>query len=189
MAARHSGYARIRHDYYREPNWCVDNLFDTITFVGAIHDPCCGAGTIVDTAQCRGLVATGADIVDRANGRFPIVDFFADTRTHENLVTNPPYRQAEKILVHALQYVVPDGTIAVIVPIQFLCSQGRRHLFDRHWCDRVLIHSRRPSMPPGDLIELFGENERHSGSTDYCWIVFRPGRAPTAPVEIDWLAP
>jgi hypothetical protein len=189
MASRHSGFRRDEHDYYVEPDWCIEQLLDAVSFDGAIHDPCCGIGTIVSAAQRCGIAATGADLIDRADGRFPVVDFFADTAVRENIVTNPPYRQAEKILERALQHVVPGGRIAMIVPIQFLCSQRRFHLFDPRQCERVLVHARRPSMPPGDLLEFFGESERHSGSTDYCWTVFRPGLDPIAPVEVGWLAP
>ena len=37
----------------------------------------------------RSLQATGADIVDRADGRFPVRDFLADNTRYTNLVFNP----------------------------------------------------------------------------------------------------
>jgi hypothetical protein len=191
MASRHSGYPRDKNDFYLEPDWCVEQMLDAVSFDGAIHDPCCGIGTIVSAAQRRGIAATGADLIDRAEGRFPVVDFFADTAVRENIVSNPPFHRGklEQVLEHALRHVVPGGRIALLTAMQFLNSQGRYHLFDPRQCERVLIHARRPSMPPGELIEFFGESERHSGSTDYCWTVFQPGRDPIAPVEIGWLAP
>jgi hypothetical protein len=189
MASRHSGYARDQHDFYVEPSWCAFDLFNRVFFDGTIHDPCCGLGTIVDTAISMGIPATGSDIVDRANGRFPTVDFLKDERIYENIVCNPPYRRAESVLAHAIDHVGPSasGIVAAIVPIQFLASQRRAKLFTSGACDEVLIHSRRPSMPPGELIVSVGEAARHSGSTDYVWVVFRPKRNACCPAEIKWL--
>jgi hypothetical protein len=134
-----------------------------------------------------GIRATGSDIVDRADGRFPQVDFLLDEHTYGNIVCNPPYRGAEQVLRHAISHVGPNGIVAAIVPIQFLASQRRAKLFMGGACDEVLIHSRRPSMPPGELLISSGEAARHSGSTDYVWVIFRPARNASSPVTIGWL--
>jgi hypothetical protein len=187
MSSRHSGYVRDELDFYVEPSPCVAAMLNRVAIVGAIHDPCCGLGTIVDTALRMGIPATGSDIVDRANGRFPQVNFFSDENVYENIVCNPPYRRAEEVLARAISHVRSNGIVAVIVPVQFLCSQRRAKLFKSGACDRVLIHSRRPSMPPGELFISLGEAIRHSGSTDYAWVIFRPGRNASSPAEIEWL--
>src|SRR5689334_9898169 len=89
MATRHSESVRAARDWYVEPSWCVDSLLDARD-ITVLHDPCCGRGTIVDVALRRGLAATGADIVDRANGRIPVRDFMHDDTLFQNMVTNPP---------------------------------------------------------------------------------------------------
>jgi hypothetical protein len=43
-----------------------------------------------------------------------------------------------------------------------------------------------PSLPPGDLLLALGESCRKNGSTDFAWIVFRPGSVAES-AEIDWL--
>jgi hypothetical protein len=65
---RRSGYLRVDKDFYVEPPWVVHLLLDVETFTGAVHDPCCGSGTIPSVCRERGLTATGSDIVDRGFG-------------------------------------------------------------------------------------------------------------------------
>jgi hypothetical protein len=189
MGTRHPEYERAAADWYIEPDWSVSALLNHLPAVGRLHDPCCGIGTIVDTARLRGITASGADIVDRVNGRFPVRDFLADDSSYPNIVTNPPYRPAVKIIRHALLHVPPNGRVATLVPIGFLASQQRHSLFTSMGCELVVIMSRRPSLPPGELLRQHGESIRHSGSTDYCWCVWCNGMAGTVTTRMVWAAP
>jgi hypothetical protein len=56
-------YEPIPNEYFREPRWAPERLFDNEPIQGSLHDPCCGGGTIVSVALDRGLQATGSDIV------------------------------------------------------------------------------------------------------------------------------
>jgi hypothetical protein len=190
MGQRHSQFARADGDYYVEPGWCVDGLlsYGPALLHRRLHDPCCGLGTIVDVAVYRGYTASGADIRDRAQGRFPVLDYFSDDGMHCNVVCNPPYRLAARIVEHALAHVVTGGRVCVLVPLGFLASAKRYGLFARRELDTVLLLSRRPSMPPGEVLQRQGESCRHSGSTDYCWCVWQRGRG-CRPVRVDWVPP
>lgn len=157
-------YARHGDDWYVEPPWVVDQLLRAVTFTGIIHDPCCGGGTIPKRLDERGYNTTASDVVDRGYG--DIRDFFLDLRRRQNIICNPPYKIAERFILHAIE--VTDGKVAAIVNLKFLASQGRRdRLFFRHPPANVLILSQRPSMPPG------GSGIAAKGGTaDYCWIVW-----------------
>lgn len=185
---RSSGYERNANDWYVEPRSCVDALFDAIPRLGddGIHDPCCGLGTIPDTAIARGWKATGGDIVDRAAGRFRLGDYLHDGAIYPNIVTNPPFLLSVPIIEHALKHTRDGGLIAIVAQAKFLYSQGRYPLFSRPECERVLILSKRPSMPPGELLVAQGEACRGGGSMDYCWVVFRSGKAKPG-ATIEWL--
>src|SRR5690348_5609720 len=117
MGIRHSGYARADNDFYSEPGWAVLALLHHAPISGPIHDPCCGIGTVVDTAILEGLQATGADIADRAGGRFPVQDFLCDETRYTNLVFNPPYRLTLEFVSHAMTQVMHGGHVAALVPI------------------------------------------------------------------------
>jgi hypothetical protein len=187
MPQRHSEYRRELHDFYIEPKWAVLALFDRVGFCDGLHDPCCGIGTIVDVAIDRGLMATGGDLVDRAHGRFPACDYLTTDAIDANIVTNPPFKLAVPIILHALEHVVDGGRVAVIAPCEFLYSQGRYTLFSRPECETIIHLSKRPNMPPGTMLEALGEACRKNGSKDFCWIVFRLGRlASEGPPHTLW---
>ena len=169
MAQRHSEYARDNLEWYVEPEWVADDLFKKVKFSGKIHDPCCGLGTIPGAARRAGYTASGSDIADRGEG-YPVTNYEQDPKTYDNIVTNPPYKQTVRIFEWASLHTSSPGKIAMIVPIGFLCSQSRFHLW--RWVETVIIYSRRPSMPPGEILEALGESCRKGGSTDYCWIVW-----------------
>jgi len=176
MGERPSEYARDVNDWYVEPAWCVHALARHISWHGKIHDPCCGMGTIPLASN-----GTGADLVDRGYG-YPVRDYLADTRIYDNIITNPPYRIAQDIIEHALGQV--RYRVAALVQTKFLSSQRRYKLFTRPGMEKVIMFSKRPSMPPGEMLIAHGEDIRGGGSIDYCWAVWNTQY--TGPCAIEW---
>lgn len=167
---------RHADDWYVEPAWAVQLLLGTVPFIGPIHDPCCGGGTIPKT--CGG---SGADLVYRGYGEGNR-DFFNEWGPFDNLIFNPPYKVAEQFILHAL--AVTARKVAAIVNIKFLASQGRRErLFIRHPPMAVLVLSRRPSMPPGGT-----DIPAKGGTADYCWICWDNDPVDRRAPQIRWLA-
>jgi hypothetical protein len=185
MGERHSEYSRATSDWYVEPSWVVQRLFETVEF-HHLHDPCAGLGTIPDAALAAGITATGADLVDRAQGRFPVRDFLTDDTPRQNIVTNPPFADSVAVVCHALEVVPHGGRVAVIAPVKWLSSQGRHALFASDQTEHVIMLSRRPSMPPGDILIEQGESCRHSGSIDFAWVIWRKGLG-NAKTTITWV--
>lgn len=177
MGERPSEYTREDNDWYVEPEWCVEALKARVPFIGHIHDPCCGMGTIP-----RIMGGTGADLVDRGYG-YPQRDFLTDQTAYDNIVTNPPYNIAQQIIEHALK--TARMRVAALVQVKFLASQRRHKLFTRDETERVLMFSRRPSMPPGAQLAEKGESIRGGGSIDFCWVVWCRGNL--APTVLDWV--
>ncbi len=184
MAERESGHARDPFDWYIEPETCVHALFNVVAFDGTIHDPCCGRGTIPGVARHRGYSATGSDIVDRADGQFPVVNFLHDDTVRDAICTNPPFKDSVAIIEHAQRIVRPGGVIAILAQSKFLFSQRRIDLFDN--CYKIVILSKRPSMPPGAALAEHGESIRGGGSMDYCWCIWLAGVTGSTSCSIDW---
>lgn len=176
MGERHSEYGRDGEDWYVEPEWCVEILKARIPLIGHIHDPCCGMGTIPKV-----LGGTGSDIADRGYG-YPVRDFLRDQASYDNIVMNPPYGNAQEIIEHALN--TTKRYVAALVQVKFLCSQRRHGLFKRDEMEKVIMLSRRPSMPPGRLLVEHGEKIRGNGSIDFCWAIWCRGNL--AATVIDW---
>jgi hypothetical protein len=157
-------WPRSSADWYTEPAWCSVRLFDVDTFVGAIHDPACGMGCIVDAASARGHEATGTDLVDRGFG-FAVEDFATATALVDNIMTNPPFALARQFVEHAL--TLATRKVAVVFPTARL--NAARWLQDLP-LRRIWLLTPRPSMPPGEAI-LRGEKAA-GGKTDFAWLVF-----------------
>lgn len=168
-------------DWYVEPAWSVDLLFDHVRFSGAIHDPCCGCGTIPKVAAARGYFAGGSDLVDRGFGEAP-VDFLQDFTRRDNLVFNAPYRLNEPFIAHALDR--SDRGVAALVRMPFLAGQRRlQTLFGKIPPESVVVLSRRPSMPPGGT-----DIPAKGGTTDYAWIVWRRPYDNSRITSLRWAA-
>jgi hypothetical protein len=186
-------YEAEPHDWYVEEEWCVDLLFNAVDFVGAVHDPCCGRGTILKVAQSRGFAVSGSDLVERRHVvqfDFTISDFDADggwAGPVSNIVFNPPFSYKRGIAARMIERAldVSENRVAALVPIKFLASQGRHELFTTTPLEQVLILSTRPSMPPGRLLES-GKVEPDGGKVDYCWMVWN-NHARSGDRSIDFL--
>ena len=51
-------WERDPYDWYCEPAWVSERLFELEKFEGEVCDPACGIGTILKSAQAAGYVAT-----------------------------------------------------------------------------------------------------------------------------------
>jgi hypothetical protein len=169
---------RDPHEHYVEPAWCSERLFEEEKFRGAIHDPCCGFGTIPAAAARFCSLITCADIVDRGYKDADVRDFFDDQDVYSNIVCNPPFDIAAKFTFHALKLAYRK--VAIILPSARLNAA--------HWLGdtplrRVWLMTPRPSMPPGSYISA--GNKPGGGRADYCWLVFE--HRQSGPVELRWL--
>jgi hypothetical protein len=187
MSSRKSGYKKSEYEWYVETEYSVKNLLDTVQFskLKGIHDPCCGKGTIPKVCESYNYNVTGSDIVDRANGKYPVKDIFSDNEAYDNFITNPPFSYSEQVIEHCLNHVKWGGKVAILATEKFLFSQKRNKLFQPDTgMKHVVILSKRPSMPPGELLEAHGEAIRGSGSIDFVWLVWQAGW--TQGTDIKW---
>ena len=83
---------------------------------------------------------------------------------------------------HAIRVTPAGGGVAFLTQLKFLASQRRYPLWAQ--VERVIIYSKRPSMPAGELLMEKGEACRGGGSIDFCWIVWHVG-VHTQP-SIEW---
>jgi hypothetical protein len=175
-------WPRHTSDFYVEPPWCSDRLFDEEPFVGSIYDPACGGGNIIRAAEAHGYPAAGSDIEDRGwlRGLKHLQrDFFSMSGETDNIVTNPPFKIAGPFFHKARQ--MANGKVAMILPTARLHAAWS-------WLEgfplrTIWLMTPRPSMPPGSAIAA--GQKVGGGWTDYCWIVWQKsyfGRA-----DIRWL--
>jgi hypothetical protein len=174
---RRSGYARVDGDFYVEPRWLVHRLLDVEAFEGAVHDPCCGSGTIPSICLERGIPATGSDFVYRGFGE--VRDLFDLNEPFDNFISNVPYKIAEACARHMLTLV--RRKVVLILPLTFWESRERDQFFREYPPVRFWACGDRPSMPPGrkdgqrDRFGAVIQHEGKGGKAPYGLFVFQRG--------------
>jgi hypothetical protein len=172
-------WARDPNDWYVEPPWCSERLFDVEQFLGEVWDPACGGGNIVLSARAKGLTAVGSDLIGRGAGT--VANFFDYENACDNIVSNPPFGVAERFVKHALG--LAHRTVAMLLPANWVQGDKRSRWLETTPLRRVYFITPRPSMPPGAAI-MAGEKPGN-GTTDYAWFVWLRGY--DGQVEVKWL--
>lgn len=173
-------WARHPEDWYVEPFWVSQRLFEVESFVGGIIDPSCGSGRIVYAAANFGYSAFGADIVSRSGACSHVADFRMCKHAH-NIVSNPPFGVADEFARHMLQ--ISEHKVALLLPTKWMNSAKRGAWLETTPLATVWLLAPRPSMPPGPVIEA-GEKPGN-GTVDYCWMVW--DKTHTGAPVIRWL--
>lgn len=177
-------WERDPHDWYVEPYECSSALFMVEDFDGAIWDPACGLGRIVEQAREAGHAAVGSDIVDRSAICGSTSDFLNRNYTpiFRNIVTNPPFSLAEEFVHESLRILPPGGKLAAILPLVWLSGfSSKRDWMPASPLKTVYVISPRPSMPPGRVIEA--GVKPGNGTKDYAWLVWQKAHLGVAAIK------
>jgi hypothetical protein len=171
-------WQRDAEDWYVEPAWVSQRLFDEESFTaGIVWDPACGSGRICKAAQAAGHPVRGSDLVDRGYGQRANFLTASPPTCPFSIVTNPPFKLAARFVLRGLD--LGANKVAIVFPVRCL---NAAHKWLTGLC-RVWLLTPRPSMPPGNTIRL-DENGR-GGTVDYCWLVLQPGFQDLP--ELRWL--
>ena len=112
----------------------IDALLSVEKFPGKTLDPCAGDGRLVRRLHQKGCMATGTDIDEG-------VDFFATDTMVDNIVTNPPWDDKDRFILHAMKRA---RKIALLLPLSALAGVKRQQVYsDRSFplaCVYVISH-------------------------------------------------
>lgn len=186
MSATNRGRERSAHDDYPTPLWCVRRLIDALdlpehwqqTHARAVLEPCAGRGAIVRQLVELGVHPANVTAVElqgelledlRRHRRGGEMDLFVgDFLGHRSgkrfdlIVTNPPYKLAESIILHALEMLAPGGRAAFLLRLNFIAGGGRVELMQALRPDVYVLPNR-----PGFTAD-FGRTD----ACEYAWFVF-----------------
>ena len=163
-------WSRDVNDWYVEPEWCSERLFETINFASEIIDPACGLGRIVFSARDAHHCAEGWDLVQRNVGMV-VRDFLTWRDPIANIVSNPPFGIAEHFVSHALS--LTRYKTCMLLPANWVQGDKRSRWLESTPLHSVLFITPRPSMPPGAAI-MAGQKPGN-GTTDYAWFIWERG--------------
>jgi hypothetical protein len=164
-------WQRHPEDWYVEEEWVNDRLFACETFEGRIVDPACGIGRIVKAARRAGYKASGSDIVRRAPG-YRVGNFFEQSRSVPNLVSNVPFRFALAFVGHSLN--LAERKAALLLPAGWINGEARSRWLAKTPLKRIWHLAPRPSMPPGEIV-VARKHKISNGTIDYVWLIFEQG--------------
>jgi hypothetical protein len=173
VAGQHGLMDRPRHarDLYETPRGAVDMLLRHIPLDGPVLEPSAGRGAIVRELRRHGLQVRASDIHDHGAepdlGIETGIDFLAMTSMPgcRSIVMNPPFKDSEQHVRHALELLPDGGTLAVLLRAVWINAIRRADLL-RH-CHAAIIVGRLKMLPP-DVQDL-----GHNGATDFAWFIMR----------------
>ena len=170
------------YDYYQTPPEAVLRLLEVEQFKGSILEPCCGAGAISKVLEKAGFEVASHDIrkddgVYGSKG-ISIFDFYSSIYQADNIITNPPYNNAQAVIEKSLG--LADKKVAMLLKLTFLESAKRYEFFKNTPLKNVWVFCRRVNMYPEER-----EKPKNSGTITFAWFVWEHGY--TGRPQIGWL--
>lgn len=165
-----TGHNPVRHpdDFYATPPWATIAILKYLPKFRRAFDPCAGDGAILKTLRDvypKSVEVWGMEIdKDRAKAAgVPRGDALSSEwiPTPDLVLTNPPYKLAMEFVQKALVEVIPGGTVAMLMRLNWLASQ-KRGAFLRANTPAVYVLPRRPSF-----------TGKGTDACDYAWMVWQ----------------
>ena len=181
-ASNHSEEERQTDDYYATEPKALELLLEKETFNPIVWECACGEGHLSKVLLERGYTVISTDLIDRGFGTGG-VDFLKVNEFFDgDIITNPPYKYAQRFVEHALK-LVPDGNrVAMFLKLTFLESQSRRQLFEKYPPKIIYVSSSRLQCAKnGDFIK-YGKGT--GTAVAYGWFIWEKGY--TGEPQVRW---
>lgn len=108
------------------------------------------------------------------------IDFLKQTEIFDgDIVTNPPFKQAQEFIEHALDLVADGHKVCMFLKIQFLEGSGRRSMYDRIPPKTIWVSSKRIQIGKNGVFKGKG-----TSMIAYAWYVLEKGY--NGPTTVKW---
>jgi hypothetical protein len=165
---RHS-LADRKDDLYETPSEAVYALLEVEDLPDSIWECACGGGAIARVLRYSGFEVYATDLVDhRCPGSESRIDFLLEQRAPDGIeciLTNPPYKNADQFVAHALK-LVPH--VIMLLPLRFLESERRTPILDSGTLARVYVFKNRLPM----MHRAGWSGPRATSSIAFAWFVW-----------------
>jgi len=169
-ASNHTDHDREANDYYATDPIAGKLLLELEDF-NNILEPSAGEGHLAEVFKQAGKKVTAFDLIDR--GYCETKDFFDIDKWDGDIITNPPYKYAQRFVEHALDIIPVGNKVAMFLKIQFLEGKKRKKLFEVNPPRTVYVSSSRITCA---LNADFKRMKEGGGSAAaYCWFVWEKG--------------
>ena len=162
---------RSPSDLYITPPFAIEQLLLRENFEGLVWEPACGTGAISRyLLNCMASDISDESFIEGEQG----VDFLSEFRKVDHIVTNPPFRLAERFVYHSLECAT--GKVALLMKLVFLEGRKRYKLFQETPLREVIVFSDRLS---------FGGYQDFGGMMAFAWFIWEHGYKGRA--ELSWI--
>ena len=131
------------NDFYATSRPVIEALLKVEKFEGNIWEPCCGEGHISKVLIEHGYNVKSSDLIDRDYGT-PHIDFLSEASECDNIITNPPYKNALDFAEKAVELAC--GKTALLLKLNFLEGIKRKSFFEVRPPAWVYVFSQRQSL-------------------------------------------
>lgn len=154
-------------DFYQTPIWATQGLLNKEHFDGNILEPCSGNGAISKVLIDNGYNVVSSDIRqdDKVFGFKNKNIFDYQNNTFDNIITNPPYNQAQEIIEKSL--LIAKYKVCMLLKLCFLESERRYNFFKSSPLKSVYVFCKRVQMYPEGI-----EKPKNSGTIAYAWYIW-----------------
>lgn len=185
-ASNHTDKERQNEDYYATDPIAIDKLLVKYNLPKVIYEPCCGEGHLAKRLIELGYEVIATDLIDRGFGKGE-VDFLKVDKMPENckcILTNPPYKIALDIILHALKILPEDGECIMFLKTTFLEGKKRfQELFSKCPPVKIFQFSERVMCAKnGNFQEM---KDGGGSAVSYLFMIFKPNNK-NLPI-IDWI--
>jgi hypothetical protein len=169
-------------DFYETPAVAVEALLRVEKIQHMVWEPAAGPGAIVRVLRDHGHVVIASDLIDYGGLHF-VRDFLGEIGMPagvEAIVTNPPFRLAEKFVEHALQL---SPLVIMLLRLAFLESEKRCSILEGRGLARVHVFRKRLPM----MHRSGWEGRKANSGMAFGWFVWDQSHAgPTTIHRISW---
>ena len=157
-------------DFYPTPPWATKALLENEKFEGNIWEPACGNGAMSEEIKKRyPCQVYSTDLYDHgyefAHTGINFLMTYNAEKQWNNIITNPPYNEAENFIHKALSIV--NHKAAFLLRLSFLEGEKRyKRLFAKSPPVRVWAFSERITFYPA------GAEIKGSGTLAYGWFIW-----------------
>jgi hypothetical protein len=178
-ASNHSEAERQNEDYYATEPKAVELLLEQEIFSPYVWECACGEGHISEVLKQHGYKVKSTDIIDRGYADTEVQNFFNITEETlkydfpRDIITNPPYKFAQKFVEHALEISMDGTKVAMFLKLTFLESKARKKMFEKYPPKVVYVSSSRLQCAKNGDFDTYKQGV--GTAIAYAWYVWEKG--------------
>lgn len=128
-ASNHCKEEREENDYYATDPVAGEWLINLEDLHHNIWECACGEGHLSKVFLNHGFNVKSTDLIDRGFGDGGIDFLKCNEKFDGDIITNPPYKYAEKFIQHALSLIDDGNKVCMFLKVQFLEGKSRKKMF------------------------------------------------------------